>query len=425
MRAYVEILRLPGALRFSLAGLLARSGGAMMAIGHLMMVSALYGNYTWAGALSAANGAAWAIGAAILASRVDRLGQRRVMWPAVIVSGLALAVVVGLALARAPVGALLPGAIVSGFFGGSPGAMVRARWSHATANAHQLHTAYSLESTFDELTFVVGPVVVTLLSTQVHPAAGLVAPIIVGLLGGYLFYSQRATEPPVAAPSHAAAGPAPTVPTVPTRLRTWAGRLVLLVPGVGPLVAVNVFLGCFFGANDVSVVAATSAWGVRPWSGVVLAVFSLGSAVAGFAYGSRAWRSPLVRRFLLLIVATLVTGSALLVVPNAAWLAVAGFFIGATIAPSLINSNALITATVPRDRLTEGLAWLGTSLGLGAALGSSLAGRVIDLAGHVGGFRLTVAFAALATGIALASAGVVRRALATTAGRRVGPPATT
>jgi len=408
MRAYVDILRLPGALRFCLAALLARSGGAMMAIGHLMMVSALYGNYTWAGGLSAANGAAWAIGAAILASRVDRLGQRRVMWPAAIVSSLALAVVVGLALVRAPVGLLLPGAVVSGFFGGSPGAMVRARWAHATANPRQLHTAYALESTLDELTFVVGPVVVTLLSTQVHPAAGLVAPIIVGLLGGYLFYSQRATEPPLATPTHAAAGPAPTVPT---RLRAWADRLILLVPAVGPLVAVNVFLGCFFGANDVSVVAATSAWGVRSWSGVVLAVFSLGSAVAGFAYGSRAWRSPLVRRFLLLIVATLVTGSALLVVPNAAWLAVAGFFIGATIAPSLINSNALITGTVPRDRLTEGLAWLGTSLGIGAALGSSVAGRIIDQAGPVAGFRVTVAFAALAAAIALASAGILRRAV--------------
>ena len=41
MRAYREILTLPGAWQFSAAGLLARSGGAMMGIGLVLMVSAL------------------------------------------------------------------------------------------------------------------------------------------------------------------------------------------------------------------------------------------------------------------------------------------------------------------------------------------------------------------------------------------------
>jgi len=71
-----------------------------------------------------------------------------------------------------------------GFFSGSPSALVRARWAHATRNARELHTAYALESTLDEIPFVFGPVIVTFLSTQVHPAAGLVLPIVLGLAGG-------------------------------------------------------------------------------------------------------------------------------------------------------------------------------------------------------------------------------------------------
>ncbi len=55
MRAYREILSLPGAWQFSAAGLLARSGGAMMGLGMVLMVSALYGSYGLAGALAASN----------------------------------------------------------------------------------------------------------------------------------------------------------------------------------------------------------------------------------------------------------------------------------------------------------------------------------------------------------------------------------
>ena len=104
-------------------------------------------------------------------------------------------VLVVLAVLQFPVWALFPPAIISGATGGAPGALVRARWSHITSDERQLHTAFSLESTLDEVTFVIGPVVATALSTMVHPAAGLVVPVVVSLLGAALFYSQRATEP--------------------------------------------------------------------------------------------------------------------------------------------------------------------------------------------------------------------------------------
>jgi len=176
-------------------------------------------------------------------------------------------------------------------------------------------------------------------------------------------------------------------------------------------VGVTVLVGCFFGGIDVSVVAATSDWGVRAMSGLVLAFFSAGSALAGFAYGSRAWRSPLTTRFVLLVVAMLAAGCGLLISSTVPLLRVAGFLIGATIAPSLVNTNSLITRVVPPERLTEGLAWTGTALGIGTALGSSAVGRVIDLSGHVAAFQVTVAFAAGAALIAVVSLGVLRRAV--------------
>lgn len=392
MRPYLDILTIPGALKFSAAGLLARSGGAMMGIGQVLMVSALYGSYELAGALAAANGVAWALGTAVLSNLVDRYGQRRVMMPAVLVSSATLALVVVFAVLQWPVWTLFVPAIISGATGGAPGALVRARWNHVADTPQQLHTAFSLESTLDEITFVVGPVLATALSVGVHPAAGLVLPVVFSLLGAYLFYSQRTTEPPILGRPSTGAG----------RTSLWS-RLILLAPGVGPVIAVNLLIGAVFGSIDITVVAAATSWDARPAAGVVLAVFSLASAAAGFYYGARHWASPLPARFLVLVAALLVASVGLLVANSLVVLTLTGMLVGITVAPTLINGNSLIGRLAPAERLTEGLAWMGTGIGIGAALGSSVAGKAIDGSGYQSGFVVVVACAGIAAVIALAS----------------------
>ena len=59
---------------------------------------------------------------------------------------------------------------------------------------------------------------------------------------------------------------------------------------------------------------------------------------------------------------------------------------------------------VPRERLTEGLTWVGTSLGVGVSVGSSVAGAQIDINGSHAGFLVVVisaGAAVLATLLAL------------------------
>lgn len=367
-----------------------------MGLGIVLMVSALYGSYGLAGALAAAQAVAWATGTAVLSSLVDRYGQRRVMYPATIVSAFMLAVVVVLAVLQVPAWVLVAPVVISGGTSGAPGALVRARWSHVTSDPGQLHTAFSLESTLDEVTFVIGPVLATALSTGVHPAAGLVAPVILSLAGAQLFYSQRSTEPPV--PPRPADGSAPA-----------RRRFILLAPGVAPVVAVNLLIGCVFGSIDVSVVAAATTWGVRSATGTVLAMFSFASGVAGFIYGARTWHSPLPGRFVLGLVAMFLSAAGLLFAHSELVLAGVGLLVGATVAPTLINGNTLIEGMVPRERLTEGLSWMGTGLGIGVAVGSSIAGPVIDARGYAGGFGTVVGFATTAAIIAVSSLAFLRR----------------
>ncbi|MDR0284275.1 MAG: MFS transporter [Propionibacteriaceae bacterium] len=388
------MLRVPGALAFCLAGLLARFGGAMVGIGTVLMASSLYGSYGLAGGLAAANAVAWALGTAYLSHLVDRHGQRKIMLPAALVSAGALAAMIILALAAAPLPYLFVCTILSGLAGGSPGAMVRARWSNVLTSSRDLHTAYSLESTLDEVTFVVGPVLATMLATSVHPVAGLVGPVILGAGGALVFYSLTATEPKVA----------PIEPGSHQR-----SRFILTYPGLAVVVAVGLLMGCMFGSIDVTTVAATSAWGARQLAGVILGVISLGSASGGLLYGSRGWVSPLWKRFVIGICFFGASVCLLFLATGPLLLGVFGFIAGFAVAPSFINANGLIGQIVPANRLTEGLAWLGTAIGIGVSIGSTLAGQVIDTYGYHAGYLCPVTAGVTACVVALSSIPLLRR----------------
>ena len=56
---YRRVLALPGALAFSLSGLLGRLPISMISLGIVLLVSTRTGSYSLAGSVSAANAAAW------------------------------------------------------------------------------------------------------------------------------------------------------------------------------------------------------------------------------------------------------------------------------------------------------------------------------------------------------------------------------
>src|SRR5690606_34459181 len=77
---------------------------------------------------------------------------------------------------------------------------------------------------------------------------------------------------------------------------------------------------------------------------------------------------------------------------------------GMTTAPTLINSNAPVEQSVAPSRLTEGLTWVSTALGVGVAVGASVAGSMVDARGASGGFLVVIwagGLAVLATAVSL------------------------
>ncbi len=150
--------------------------------------------------------------------------------------------------------------------------MVRARWAHTLETERELGTAFAVEGIVDEVVFVVGPVVVTLLATAWAPQAGLVAALSVGTVGAVALSLQRATEPP----AH------PREPGVLADPMPWALLVPLSLAGLG--------LGSLFGAAEVATVAVAGDAGRTSLAGLLLGAFALGSLLSGLVTGTRAWR---------------------------------------------------------------------------------------------------------------------------------------
>jgi MFS family permease len=369
---YRAAFRIPGTAAFTAAGFVMRMPIAIYPIGLVLLVSLRTGHYAFAGVLSGAYVLANGVGNPVLARLVDRYGQRRVLLPATAVH-LAAAAVLGLMVqAGAPDGALLLPTVVLGFSYLSVGSMTRARWSFVMAGRPELSTGYSVESTLDEIIFTLGPLLATLVAT-------LLDPVLVLVLGGVLvgtgmiwLRAQTATEPPghpVGADRHPSAA---------------------RYPGMPAMILASLGMGGVFGSFEVTIVAFCGQRDATRWTGLVLAGIAFGSAVSGFSYGSRRWRTPVLRRFGLQAAAFATLPLLFLLAANVPVLAVIGFVVGLGIAPTLITSFTLIQEIVPASALTEGTAWLTTGLSIGYGTAAALVGGIADAHGARVAFLVTV-----------------------------------
>jgi hypothetical protein len=82
---YLEILRTPGALSFSVAGAIGRMPMAMFGLGTVLLVAATTGRYGPAGLVAAAGALGYAGLAPQIARLAESLGQGRVLRPLAVV----------------------------------------------------------------------------------------------------------------------------------------------------------------------------------------------------------------------------------------------------------------------------------------------------------------------------------------------------
>ncbi|MFD5034949.1 MFS transporter [Streptomyces sp. NPDC058405] len=363
---YADILKAPHAARLLAGTLVGRLPSATGHIAIVLFTRAEGGSYTLAGALAAVYGIATAVGQPLLGRAVDLFGQPRVQLPAALVSALGMVV-----FAAVGTGFLLPayGAVaVAGLFTPPLEGGLRALWPSVLGGEDRVHRAYAMDAVAQEVMFTVGPLFVTLLVSLWSPAAALLVINAIGVLGAL---------------SVVLSGPSRAWRSAP-REAHWLGAL--RSPGLLALLAAFLFIGMALGSITVAGVAYADDHGRESVYGWLMAALGLGALIGGAVYGARQWAGAPERRLrgivallaLCYLPLTLTPG----VVAMTALCAVAGIFL----APAIACAFIVVDRHAPRGTVTEAFSWLVTTFGVGAALGTAVAGPAVEIGSTAASF---------------------------------------
>ncbi len=363
--AYRVLLRPPGSRRLLLTALLGRLPIGIFSLAIVLVVREHTGSFAQAGAASAA----FAIGAGLVAPLqgrlVDRFGQPAVLVPSALLNAAALIGLVATANQDAPGWALALLAAAAGAAVPPLSACMRSQWASLFADDEDARgTAYSLESVFNEVIFIAGPLLTMALVAVGSPSAALLAAAAVSVAGTLGFATTSLA-------------------------RGWRGDVVqstragaLAAPGMRTLVYAVVPTGIAFGVLEVAMPAFAVEQGRGPAiSGILLSALAVGSVLGGLWSAARSWKLPVVTRFLLLQTALAAGMLPLLLADSIVAMTLAMLVAGLALAPSAAAGYLLIDHAAPRGTATEAYTWAVTANVTGAAFGAALAGIIVQQSG--------------------------------------------
>ena len=385
MRTYGNLLREPHVALLLCAAVITRLPVGINALALVLYLRELTGSFAVAGAVTGALGVGAAIGAPLRGRLVDRLGQRQVLLSSAGFHAASLAAIVTAGELGAPWGVLLVFAGSAGFFTPPSSAVLRSLWPTLLARRPDLLTAgYALDTVLIEVVFIGGPLIAAGLAATVSPAAALVVSAVAVIAGTLLFVS---TPPSRAAEISPEAGS--------------QGRFgALRSPGLQTLILSTLPVGICFGAMEVTLPAFADAKGSATGAGILLAVWSAGSALGGLFYGTRPRVLSLDRVHLRLALALPLGYLPLAFAPSLPVMVVLVVPAGLTVAPLLASRNELVGRVAPPGAETEAFTWPVTALLGGIAAGSALAGIVVEEAGWQSAILAATGCAALGSTLA-------------------------
>ncbi|WP_327270019.1 MFS transporter [Streptomyces sp. NBC_01218] len=366
---YVDILRERHAARLLAGTLVGRLPNGVAPIAVVLFTRAEGGSYSLAGGLAAAYGLATAVGQPLLGRAVDLYGQPRVQFPAAVVSALgmvllALAGLDPLPLAYAAV--VVAGVATPPLEGG-----LRALWPSVLGDREErVHRAYALDAVAQEVMFTAGPLLVTLLVSLWSPGAALLVVNAAGVLGALSVVLSPPSRTWRSAPREA----------------HWLGAL--RSPGLLALLASFFFVGLALGSITVAGVAYADDQGRESVYGWLMAALGGGALIGGAVYGARQWAGTPERR-LRGIVALLALGYLpLALTPGVGAMTALAGLAGVFLAPAIACSFLVVDRHAPRGTVTEAFSWLVTTIGVGAAAGTAVAGPAVELGGTAWSFAV-------------------------------------
>lgn len=374
MKTYAELLRTPGVARVLAAQLAARFPGGMLSIGLLIHIEGIFHSYGAAGVVLAALSVGQAISGPLLGRWMGIWAIRPVL---ILTSAVCAAALSAVALLVMPLWAFAAVACLVGLSFPPIQPAVRTIYPKLVTG-RQLSPLFSLDASAQEIIWIAGPVVVTVVATQVSSVAGILLSVFFILAGGAWFISS------------------PDVGRVRIPRSKRRFGVVLVRPPVVFTTIVGLVVIGSFAATEAGVVATFGDGSAD--AGIVLAIWSVASFAGGLALGHlpvRPW--TLARRL-----AVITVGVTLASFTWDFWTLTGALLIaGVCIAPALAVMSAVVAVSVRFSDTAEAYGWVGTGQLLGGGVGSAIAGFAIDGAGPVGAFWVAAGLIATGTLIAV------------------------
>ena len=358
---YRELFRVPAIHATMLASIPGRLPIGIAGFAILLLVQHKSGSFITAGVASALYVLGLASVAPMIGRAIDRAGPLPVLrlcaavYPVMLLALVALvsmqAHAFAIALCAYAAGAALPPITIC----------MRTLYPRALTDPALLQTAYSVDSVIVESVFVLGPALVAMfLAYGIPEGAVLLAALTAG--AGTLWFVRT-----------------PAIRDWEIRPRGASGRWgVFAEPGLVVLFAATVLYSMAFGLYEVGVTAWATKRGMPAVAGIALALASLGSALGAFAYGTRHWRLPLRKQFLITL-GLMALGSLIVAPVNNLYLfIIVNIIAGAPMASVISTQSLLLSRLAPKGKLAESFTWGGTCLLGGISGGIALGGVLAE-----------------------------------------------
>ena len=377
---YRSVLSVPGAPALIVSALMGRLPLGMSSLVILLLVRETHHSYAVAGLCVGAYAFASAAASPVQGRLVYRFGRARVLVPCALIQTVLLVALVLASRAHASGAVLVALAALAGAMVPPVSPTARALMREVFRDPKVLDSAYALDSVVQEVVWITGPLVVALVVSVSSPEVAVLFMAVVCVIGTVLF---------VRSPLARGRG---------TRAAHEPRGAVLSNPELRALMAPVALMGVGLGAIEVGIPSLALHAGSRPATGLLLAVWSLGSMTGGLWYGAYAWRSPLARRYRMLMLVAVAFSAPLILARTIPEGLICALLAGLTIAPVFSCQYALVGRVVSPGTENEAFTWVSAALVAGLATGSGTGGALIA----AGGVSAPFIFSCLATAVAAA-----------------------
>jgi MFS family permease len=364
MSSYGALFRSPGFLRVITSQLYARFPFGMMTLAFVMHIQHVHHSYAVAGLALGADTIGAAISGPVLGRLLSKYGTSRVLMTT---ASIGAAAMVGIGVLDAPPVAMIGLALVVGLT--SPPIQTAARTIYPTlVKKKYLPAVYSLDATSQELIWVIGPVLATVLAAQINTMFVVVLMAVVQVTGALWFCSNREVNQMV----------------IPSSNRKMGGVLT------NKIVLTTAILGLLLIGGFSGVEVGTVAIVPKSLAGVVIGALSLGSIVGGVFLGNRVKS----RWSLTMLLGLVLLGYLMLWISpsDPVWIAICLFISGVGVAPSLGILGAAIAGNLKAGEAAEANGWASTGQLMGYSAGAALSGIAIDSVSNTSAFLVSIVF---------------------------------